>query len=114
MEEEVSKESKITKANADRYIFESIAYPTYLRFGVGLTFLGYIATIMLCSAWIVNWEIVIIDALIVPIFVFTTLVFLVIGLMGIRDVKNLMTKDLSQIIESFKKDESSKTTRSKK
>jgi hypothetical protein len=117
-EHEVRKEAEISKSDAERNVFEyllvPIAYPTYLRFGVGLTFLGYIATILLCSAWIVNWGLVVVDALIVPIFVFTTLVFLIIGLMSIRDVKNLMTRDLRQIIERLRKDEDSKSARSKK
>ena len=105
-DKEVAEKAKGTAEN----IVKSWSFPTYLRFGVGFTFSGYILTTLFSIAWIVDWGRNLMDLLIVPVFVLTTLIFLFVGVVSIKDVHEIMREDFKQIIESLKKRENETQT----
>jgi len=102
---------KMDKDSADKAknyavkIFQSWSFPTYLRFGVGATFFGYIFTTLASIFWVVDWEKTTMNSLIAPAFTVTTLIFLVVGLISIKDIHKIMRQDFNEMIKSLKESE---------
>jgi len=71
--------------------------PTYLGLGIGVTFLGYIASTLMSVGWIIEWNKPIMDEWLAPVFVLTTLVFLAVGLTSIKDIRGVMKKEFEEL-----------------
>jgi len=71
------------------------AFPEYLSWGVGITFSTYILTAFMCLGYLVDYNREGSDA--IPwMFGLTTLVFLIIGLLSIKDIYRLMEKEFEE------------------
>jgi hypothetical protein len=75
--------------------------PSYLRYGMGLTFFGYILSTLISVFWIGDWWQPTMDSLLPLAFFLTTLVFLLVGLTSINDINKIMKTDLEQIKKSL-------------
>jgi len=82
-------------------IFDQITWvqeiPDYLRYGFGLTFFGYVACVLMSYAWLVNWEQPTIDPWLSLVFVITTIAFLIVGLISIKDIHRIMKGEFEDI-----------------
>jgi len=87
-------------------IGERQSVPSYLGFGAGLTFFGYMITTFLSFFWLIESNQSTIESYLPAAFFFSTLFFLLLGLVSIRDVSGTMKRefeDLKQKVEDAKK-----------
>ena len=78
---------------------EKISFPDYLSWGILLTFIGYIASTLMCIQWLVNPSAPItehIDSWLPPIFVATTIIFLIVGIVSINDIYSVMKREFEE------------------
>jgi hypothetical protein len=84
---------------------ESWNFPTYLRFGVGATFFGYTVTTLISIAWVMSWKQPLMDSVLPFFFTASTIVFLFVGLISIKDIHKIMRQDYYELINSLKETE---------
>ena len=70
--------------------------PTYLRFGMGTIFFGYIASTLASVLWLIGLQNA--DSLLLVLFTASTVVFLVVGLASIREISSIMAYDYEKIL----------------
>lgn len=98
------KSAEKAKSFAINFV-QSWTFPTYLRFGVGATFFGYTITTLVSIAWVVDWQKPIVDSILVPSFIVSTLIFLFVGLISIKDIHKIMRQDFNDMIKSLRNNE---------
>ena len=101
----ISQEEISELTNLIEGIQERQAVPTYLSWGAGFTFLGYVATTYLSFCWIVDFYRQSADTLIHITFPSSTIIFLLVGLLSIKDIYQTMKKeyeDLKKKVEETK------------
>lgn len=102
---EQDKEGREKTQKALTKVIESISFPTYLRIGVGATFLGYTITTLASLAWLIDWQKSVMNLILVPLFGISTVVFLFVGLISIKDIHSTMREDFNQMIKNLKENE---------
>jgi hypothetical protein len=78
-------------------IEEEQRIPTYLKWGAGVVFFGYMASTLLSYAWLVNWEQQGMDFWLSIAFVVSTILFLFMGLSAIKDINQTIEKELEEL-----------------
>jgi len=101
-----TKDTKDTKNRIARLttlteeLSSKISFPTYLSWGILATFVGYIASTLMCIEWLVISSAPIcehIDYWLSPVFAGSTIAFLIVGIITIRDTYLLMKKEFEEI-----------------
>jgi len=97
-----------------RKIAGEFRYPLHLIVGFLTTFIGYIVVTFMCVQWLVSpTPTQYVDELIAPIFVVTTFVFLLVGLLSLLDTyyitrrqfEKMMDKVADNLMDIMKKQE---------
>lgn len=100
-----TKDTKATRnsiarlAEISEEMSSKIPFPTYLSWGIFLTFLGYIASTLMCIQWLVNPNAPIsehIDRSLPTVFVLSTIIFLVVGTASIKDIYSVMKREFEE------------------
>lgn len=84
------------RKNLDR-IEQQGTIPTYLSWGAGVIFFGYMASTLLSYGWLVNWEKLTVDFWLPIAFVASTSLFLLMGLYVIKDINQTMKKEFEEL-----------------
>jgi predicted PurR-regulated permease PerM len=99
LREDISRLSSILAS------IEISGFPTYLKVGAGLTFFGYIVSALMSFFWMLDVRRTETDIWLPFVFVCSTILFLIVGLLGIKDVGETMTKlyeELKRKVEKVK------------
>ncbi|MGD0160426.1 MAG: hypothetical protein ABSB89_09030 [Candidatus Bathyarchaeia archaeon] len=94
-------------------IEEQGGFPVYLSWGMGITFFGYVVSTLMSYGWLVNWEKQNLDGWLPLSFVGSTILFLLMGLLAIKDIGQTMKKefeDLKKEVEETKSKSQPKIT----
>lgn len=111
-EEIDTKDTKDTKKKIARLttlteeLSSKISFPTYLSLGILLTFVGYIASTLMCIQWLVNPSAPItetIDHWLPAVFAASTIIFLLVGVTTITDTYRLLKKEFEKTKEEIEK-----------
>jgi hypothetical protein len=89
------KDAKKLKDLIDKISLQQ-SFPTYLGLGMGVTFLGYITSTLMSVGWMVEWEKPTMDYWLIPTFALTTIVFLIVGLISIKDIHSIMKRNFER------------------
>ncbi len=105
LKESIGSENEIKDGEKLKKLVDQITetqnVPDYLRVGVGGTFFGYVLCTLLSYAVIVNWQRPASDDWLSLTFVISTFVFLIVGLIAIKDIHRIMKKDLTDLRKSL-------------
>lgn len=100
-----TKDTKDTQKRISRLktiseeLSEKISFPSYLSWGILLTFVGYIASTLMSVQWLANPNATIsehIDQWLPTVFGVTTFVFLIVGIVSIKDIYSVMKKEFEE------------------
>jgi hypothetical protein len=80
---------------------ESWTFPSYLRFGFALTFACYLITTLLCISWLAEIQRSIVDSTLLFFFTASTIVFLFVGLLSIKDIHRIMRQDYFELLKGL-------------
>jgi hypothetical protein len=96
----------ISRLQSILYEIEISGFPTYLKMGAGVTFFGYIVSALMSFYWMLDVDVrTRIDVWLLFVFGCSTILFLIVGLLGIKDVGETMTKlyeELKRKVEKMK------------
>lgn len=88
-------------------IGERQSVPSYLGFGAGLTFFGYMVATLLSFLWLIEYNQSTVASYLPFTFFISTIFFLLLGLFSIKDISGTMKRefeDLKQKVEDAKKE----------
>ena len=71
--------------------------PEYMRIGIMISFIGYIISIFMSLWWLLDWNKPIMDGGLPSIFGVTTFVFLIVGVISIKDIYSVFTKEYEKL-----------------
>ena len=89
-------ELEYLKELADK-IMERRSFPTYLSSGILLSFLGYTVSTLFSMWWLLEWNKPTMDEWLPIIFGGSTLLFLAVGSLSIKDIYYVMKKEFDEI-----------------
>jgi len=84
------------RKNIDR-IEQEREIPTYLSWGAGVIFFGYMTSTLMSYGWLVGWEKQSVDVYLPFAFVVSTILFLLMGLYAIKDINQTMKKEIEEL-----------------
>jgi uncharacterized membrane protein YjfL (UPF0719 family) len=83
-------------------IEEQQAFPTYLSWGAGLTFFGYVASTFLSFFWLIDYNKPTAEGWLPFTFSISTIFFLLLGLFSIKDISHTMKREFEDLKKELK------------
>lgn len=75
--------------------------PTYLSLGTSLVFVCYMACALFSVGWFLNWNRPTIDVFIAPLFAISTIIFLLIGILTVKDVSSVLKEQFKETVSAI-------------
>jgi len=72
-------------------------FPTYLSWGAGITFFGYIASTFLSFFWMIDYNRPTADNWLPSTFFISTFFFLLLGIISIKDISQTMKREFEEL-----------------
>lgn len=89
-------------------IGERQAFPTYLSWGAGLTFFGYVVSTFLSFFWLTDYNRPTADNWLPFTFFVSTIFFLLLGIFSIKDISRTMKREFEDLKKKVEQETKSK------